>query len=156
MEKTAFGLKFLKVAVVYFIIGVTMGAVYTIKPVHDFIVFSDLFAGAHAHVNLLGWVSFAAIGAIYIVLTGNLNRSLYSERLGNISFWLLNIGVPAMMILLLIAGYTEASLVKAGSKEMVDAATAPYMILIMVFAFVIIIGVYLFAYNVYKTISSKA
>lgn len=43
----------------------------------------------------------------------------------------------------------------AGNDGMVDAATGPYMVLIMIFAFVIIIGVYLFAYNIYKTMSSK-
>lgn len=155
MEKTASGLKFLKASVIYFIIGVTMGAILTIKPVHDFVVLSDLFMGAHSHIDLLGWVSFAVIGAIYLLLPGNINKSLYSEKLATLSFWLLNIGVVVMFILLLVAGYTEAALVKAGNKEMVDAATAPYMMLIMVFAFVIIIGVYLFAYNLYKTLSSN-
>jgi len=156
MEKTTLGLKFLKAAVIYFIVGVTLGAIFTLKPVHDFITLSDMFMAAHSHINLLGWVSTAIIGAIYILLPGNINKPLHSERLGNISFWLLNIGVTAMFILLLLSGYTEASLVKAGNKEMVEAATGPYMMLIMVFAFFIIIGVYLFAYNVYKTLSSKA
>ena len=155
MEKTALGVKFLKAALVYFVVGVTLGASFTIKPVHDLITLSDMFMAAHSHINLLGWVSSAVIGAIYILLPGNLNKPLHSERLANISFWLFNIGVVAMFILLLISGYTEASLVKAGNNEMVDAATGPYMMLIMVFGFVIIIGVYLFAYNVYKTLSSK-
>lgn len=156
MEKTSLGVKFLKASLVYFIIGITMGASYTIKPVHDFIALSPLFAGAHSHISLLGWVSFAVMGAIYSLSTGSLNKSLYSEKLGNISFWLLNTGVAAMFILLLIAGYTEASLIKAGSGgATVEAATAPYMILVMVFGGVIAAGAYLFAYNVYKTLSSR-
>jgi len=155
MEKTSLGVKFLKASLVYFIIGITIGASYTIKPVHDFIALSPLFAGAHSHISLLGWVSFAVMGAIYSLSTGSLNKSLYSERLGNISFWLLNTGVAAMFILLLLAGYTEASLIRAGNSAMVEAATAPYMILVMVFGGVIAIGAYLFAYNVYKTLSSR-
>ena len=78
------GEKFLKTSLIYFVAGVTMGALLTVKLVHDFAIQSPLFAGAHAHVNLLGWVSFAVIGVIYLFLPGNLNKPLCGERLGNI------------------------------------------------------------------------
>ncbi len=155
MEKTTLGMKFLKASVVYFIAGITIGAIYTVKPVHDFIVLSPLFAGAHSHISLLGWVSFAIMGAIYSLLTGMHGRLLYSERLGSISFWLLNTGVAAMFILLLLAGNKEASLVKAGNPGMIESAIGPYMLLIMLFAIVIAAGAYLFAYNIFKTLGSK-
>ncbi len=52
--------RFLKIAVVYFVIGAVVGlymgitATFTQAPVH-------------AHLNLLGWVSLAVIGLIYHV-----------------------------------------------------------------------------------------
>ncbi len=147
------GMKFLKTSVIYFVVGVTMGAILTVKPVHDFAIQSPLFAGAHSHINLLGWVSFAIMGAIYILL-GNLNKPLYSERLGNISFWFLNLGVVVMFLLMLMAGYIWSSLSVAGNGSMIDAAIEPYMILIMVSGIVIAAGAYLFAYNLFMTMRS--
>lgn len=46
------GRRFLKIAVVYFSIGVLIGL--TMGIIHDFTLTS-----VHAHVNLLGWVSMA-------------------------------------------------------------------------------------------------
>ncbi len=151
MGKTVLATKFFKMALVYFVIGVTMGAIMSIKPVHDFVILSSLISGAHTHVNLLGWVSLALIGAVYSLLPEN--KPVYSEKLGRISFLLLNIGVAAMFILLLIAGYIGASMTKAGNYAGIDAVTEPYMILIMVSGMVVALGVYTFAYNIFKTLS---
>ena len=63
MEKIL-GIKFLKASLIYFIIGVTMGAIMTIGPIYDFVILSTLFKRAHAHINLLGWVSLSLIGFI--------------------------------------------------------------------------------------------
>ena len=49
------GIRFLKIAAVYFIIAVCLGLVMGI--IHDF-----RFASVHAHLNLLGWVSMAIFG----------------------------------------------------------------------------------------------
>ena len=54
---------------------------------------------------------------------------------------------------MLIAGYISSSLSIAGKGAMIEAETAPYMILIMVFAIVITIGAYLTVYNLFKTMS---
>lgn len=151
MGKTVLATKFFKMALVYFVIGVTMGALMTLKPVHDFIILSSLIAGAHSHVNLLGWVSFALIGAVYSLLPEN--KPVYSEKLGKISFVLLNVGVAAMFILLLIAGYIGASMTKAGNFAGIDAAIEPFMILLMVSGIVTALGVYTFVYNLFKTLS---
>src|SRR3989337_3902348 len=133
------GEKFLKTSLIYFVIGVTMGASLTLKPVHDFAIQSPLFAGAHSHINLLGWVSLAIIGGIHLLLK---DKPLHSEKLGNAGFWLLNAGIVVMFILMLIAGYIWSSLSVAGNGAMIDAAIGPYMILIMVFGIVIAIGAY--------------
>ena len=78
---------------------------------------------------------------------------MHSEKIGNMGFWLLNSGIAIMFILMLIAGYISSSLSIAGKGAMIEAETAPYMILIMVFAIVITIGAYLTVYNLFKTMS---
>ncbi|MCX9025600.1 MAG: cbb3-type cytochrome c oxidase subunit I [Candidatus Methanoperedens sp.] len=148
-KKMTLGIRYLKTSLIYFIVGVTMGALLTVKPVHDFALQSPLFAGAHAHINLLGWVSMALIGGIHLHLK---DKNLYSEKLGNAGFWLLNVGIAVMFILMLIAGYIWSSLSIAGKGELIDAAVGPYMILTMVFGIVIAIGAYLTAYNLLKTL----
>ena len=143
------GEKFLKTSMIYFVIGVTMGASLTLKPVHDFAIQSPLFAGAHSHINLIGWVSMAIIGGIYLLIK---DKPLHSEKLGTAGFWLLNAGIVVMFILMLISGYIWSALSIAGEGGMIDAAIEPYMILIMIFGIVIAIGAYLTAYNLWKTL----
>ncbi|VVB87295.1 Cytochrome C and Quinol oxidase polypeptide I [uncultured archaeon] len=145
------GEKFLKTSLIYFIIGITMGVLLTVKPIHDFALQSPLFAGAHSHINLIGWVSMAIFGGIHMLIK---DKPLHSEKIGNMGFWLLNSGIAIMYILMLIAGYIGSSLSIEGNGAMIDAATAPYMILIMVSGIVIAIGAYLTAYNLFKTVST--
>ncbi len=148
--KMTLGEKFLKTSMIYFIVGITMGALLTVKPVHDFALQSPIFAGAHSHINLIGWVSLAIIGGIYIMIK---DKPMHSEKIGNTGFWLLSSGIAIIFILMLIAGYIGSSLALAGKGAMIEAETAPYMILIMVFAIVITIGAYLTVYNLFKTMS---
>ena len=151
MEKTL-GIRFLKASLIYFIIGVTMGTIITIEPIYDFVVLSKLFERAHAHINLIGWVSLSIIGFIYYIILANFGKPLYSERLGNMGFWLLNIGISAEFIALLVGGYAQASAFQAGNFEIAHESVVPYMMLIIIFAFVMMIGVYCSAYNIYKTL----
>ena len=143
MGKTL-GVKFLKVSLIYFIIGVTMGAIMTIGSIYDFVILSKLFERAHAHINLIGWVSLSIMGFIYLIL-GNLGKPLYNEKLGNMGFWLINIGICAEFVALLIGGYAQASLFQAGNYVI--------KMLIVIFAFVMMIGVYFSVYNIYKTLN---
>ena len=75
----------IKLAVVYLIVGVAMGIMmgasrdFTLRPVH-------------AHINLLGWATFAIAGLIYTVFP-----SAGQSKLAKIHFWLMNISVPVMM-----------------------------------------------------------
>ena len=82
------GNRFLRLAVVYVLLGVTLGIVmaashnYTLKPVH-------------AHLNLLGWASMALFGLWY-----RSAPAAAETRLAKVHFWLHNIGLPIQMITL--------------------------------------------------------
>lgn len=80
------GVNWIKISTLYFIFGIGLGMFMssTIQ-LH--------WAAAHAHINLVGWVSGAIIGLIYCVFpnTGN-------NKLGKFSFWLYTLGLPLFLL----------------------------------------------------------
>ena len=97
------GLRFLKIAVVYFLIAVCLGLVMGI--IHNF-----AFASVHAHLNLLGWVSMAIFGIIYLLFP-----SAGETALAKIHFWLHNLGLPIMQISLFSMILTENEALTIGT-----------------------------------------
>lgn len=121
------GKAYLKIAVVYFTIGVLAGL--TMGIIHDF-----RFTSVHAHVNLLGWVSMALFGLIYHFYPNAAN-----SKLAKTQFWLHNIGVPVM-----IGGITLQILGVSG-------ALPPTII----GSIVVVVGVILFMVNVFKYVGKE-
>lgn len=122
------GKAYIKVASVYFTIGVLAGL--TMGIIHDF-----RFTSVHAHVNLLGWVSMALFGIIYHFYPNAAN-----SKLAKTQFWLHNIGVPVMLggIALQVLG--------------VSAALPPTII----GSLAVVIGVILFMVNVFKYVGKDS
>jgi len=117
------GLRFLKIAVVYFFIAVCLGVVMGI--IHNF-----TFASVHAHLNLLGWVSMAIFGIIYSIYP-----KAAETKLAKIHFWLHNIGVPLMQGSLFV-------MILTGSESLLPVA--------IISSLLVIVGVLLFSINVFK------
>ncbi|OES45669.1 cytochrome-c oxidase [Domibacillus iocasae] len=114
---------YLKIAVCYFVAGVLLGM--TMGIIHDFRLTS-----VHAHINLLGWVSMALFGLIY-----HFYPAAAQTKLARIHFWLHNIGLPIMMMAIGFQIWTG------------DAAFMPAAI---IGSLLIVIGVLLFAINLFK------
>lgn len=80
------GAKWIKIAALYFIIGIGFGLFmhYTIQL---------QWGATHAHINVVGWLSTGLIGVIYSVYpkAGN-------SQLGKLQFWLHQIGLPFLLI----------------------------------------------------------
>lgn len=76
---------FIGTAVIYVIVGMIGGIVMGAK--QDFTL-----APAHAHLNLIGWVSLALMGFYY-----NANREKAESRLATIQFWVSTIGLWIMI-----------------------------------------------------------
>ncbi len=92
------GLRFLKIAVVYLVIGALLGGYMGIK--QNFIL-----APVHAHLMLLGWATFALAGIVY-----HLYPAASTTRLASVHFWLHNVGLPFFMLTLavLLTGHEAA------------------------------------------------
>jgi cytochrome c oxidase cbb3-type subunit 1 len=85
--------QFIKMNLVYLVLGVTLGALFRIFP--------RLLGLTHAHVhlNLLGFMSMMVFGVAYHILPRFQGRMLHSERLAEVQFWLANVGLVGLMIL---------------------------------------------------------
>ena len=120
--------RFLKTAVVYFVLavalGIYMGATQdlTQRPVH-------------AHVNLLGWVSMALFGLIY-----HAYPAAATTALARWHFWIHQLGVPALMVAVWVVHSGNAA---------VDPVAG-------VLSIIVGIGIVLFAVNVWRTIPAAA
>ncbi|MGH8369476.1 MAG: hypothetical protein ACRESC_00720, partial [Gammaproteobacteria bacterium] len=76
----------LKLAVVYLLVGVVFGLVMGIT--HSF-----QYIPVHTHINLLGWASLGLAGVIY-----QLFPRAGGHWLGLAHFWLHNLGLPIFVI----------------------------------------------------------
>lgn len=119
------GKAYLKIASVYFTIGVLAGI--TMGIIHDFRLTS-----VHAHVNLLGWVSMALFGLIY-----HFYPKAANSKLAKTQFWLHNIGLPVMM-----GGI--ATQILTGSNAALPVA--------IIGSIILVVGVILFMINLFKHI----
>jgi hypothetical protein len=90
--------RLIKLAVVYLVIGMTLGV--GMGMTHNF-----LFRSAHAHINLLGWVSLALAALVFHVFPETART-----RLATIWFWTYNVCLPVGLggLALVMAGHRWA------------------------------------------------
>jgi hypothetical protein len=100
------GIVWLKLAVVYLVIGVCMGI--AMGATQNF-----RLAPVHAHINLLGWATLALAGLVYSVFP-----VAGESRLARVHFWLINLAMPVMMVALsmLLLGNPAVEPVLAASE----------------------------------------
>lgn len=79
------GSKWIKIGVLYFIIGIGLGLFMSAT-------LQLQWGAAHAHVNVVGWLSTVLIGLVYSVYPKAGNSGL-----GKGAFWLYNIGLPFLL-----------------------------------------------------------
>ncbi|MRG85796.1 cytochrome-c oxidase [Salinibacillus xinjiangensis] len=105
-------------------IGVSIG--YYMSTSHQYNL-----TGVHVHINLLGWTALTLIGLIYVLFP-----ELEKKALAKIHFWLHNIGLPLMMISLFVMLQTG------------NMTSTPLVIGTAVGGTLVLIGVFVFAFNV--------
>lgn len=80
------GAKWIKISVLYFLLGVGFG-------IYMHATFQLQWGATHAHINVVGWLTTAAIGAIYSIYPEAGNNAL-----GKAQFWLYNLGLPILLV----------------------------------------------------------
>jgi cbb3-type cytochrome oxidase subunit 1 len=84
---------FVWAALAYFTVGIVLGLAMAIQP-----NWMGTLRVAHAHVNLLGWVSMFIYGVAYHVLPRFSGRPLHSPRLADVHVVLANVGLIGMAV----------------------------------------------------------
>lgn len=110
------GSLFMRLAVTWFVAGVTLGIVMAASHNHS------MFP-VHAHINLLGWATMALAGLIYCVFP-----QAGASRLAKVHFWLINLAMPVMLVSLsmLLLGNPAVEPVLACSEIVAAVAIASF------------------------------
>ena len=89
------GIRLLKIAAVYLVLGSFMGLYMGIAE-------KSTLHPVHAHLNLLGWASLALAGLIYVQFP-----EAAKTKLAHIHFWVHNLSLPVLMaaLAMLLTGH---------------------------------------------------
>lgn len=96
----------------------------------------------HSHLNLLGWVSMMIFGVGYHILPKFTGRPLKSPKIGELQFWLANIGLIGMLLFYSLGSFNP----EMGIYRGLTVASG------LIEAF----SIFLFFYNMLATIYSKS
>lgn len=94
------GLRLIKIASVYMVIGLLIGVAMGVTG-------NFTHASAHSHISLLGWLTMAVTGFVYVLVPG-----CADGKLAKLHFWGHNTGLPVMIVSLLAHdhGYAKAEI----------------------------------------------
>lgn len=152
-------LKFLIVSLSFYMMSTFEGPMMSIKTVNSLSHYTDWTIG-HVHSGALGWVAMISIGSIYSLLPRMFSlKEMWSTRLVDVHFWIHTIGVVFYIAAMWIAGVMQGLMWRATNADgtltytFVEAlnATYPYYLARLVGGLMVLSGMFLMAWNVYKT-----
>jgi cytochrome c oxidase cbb3-type subunit 1 len=152
-------LKFLVVAISFYMIATFEGPMLSIKTVNSLSHYTDWTIG-HVHAGALGWVAMITIGSIYSMLPRLLGlRSMYSIKWIDTHFWLHTFGLVLYIASMWIAGVMQGLMWRATNADgtltysFVETlqATYPYYLVRLGGGLVVLSGMVLMAFNTWKT-----
>jgi len=155
-------LKFLIVAISFYMIATFEGPMMSIKTVNSLSHYTDWTVG-HVHAGALGWVAMISIGSIYSLLPKLLGRQqMYSIKAIDFHFWVHTLGVVFYIASMWIAGVMQGLMWRATNADgtltysFVEAlnATYPYYLIRLFGGLLVLGGMFVMAWNVVRTYRS--
>ncbi|MBN2869342.1 MAG: cytochrome-c oxidase, cbb3-type subunit I [Campylobacterales bacterium] len=154
-------IKFMILASTFYMFSTLEGPIQAIKSVNALAHFTDWIVG-HVHDGVLGWVAFMIMAALFHMAPRVFKREIYSKSLMNTQFWIQTLGVVLYFTSMWIAGITQGMMWRAHDEfgnlaySFIDTVTVlhPYYTIRAVGGTLYLIGMFLFAYNMYKTMTS--
>ncbi len=152
-------LKFLIVALSFYMMSTFEGPMMSIKVVNGLSHYTDWTVG-HVHSGALGWVAMISIGSLYAMLPRLLGlNQMYSVKAIDTHFWIHTIGVVFYIASMWIAGVMQGLMWRASGDDgtltytFVEsvAATYPYYLIRLMGGLLVLSGMLLMAWNVFKT-----
>ncbi len=153
-------LRFMVVALSFYGMSTFEGPMMAIKTVNALSHYTDWTVG-HVHSGALGWVAMITIGCVYCLIPWLWHtKEMYSVKLVNMHFWMATIGTVLYIASMWVAGITQGLMWRAINDDgtltytFVEAlkATYPYYIIRWVGGLMFLGGMFVMAYNAWKTI----
>ncbi|MDE1252182.1 cytochrome-c oxidase, cbb3-type subunit I [Vibrio aestuarianus] len=155
-------LRFLIVSLSFYGMSTFEGPMMSIKTVNALSHYTDWTIG-HVHSGALGWVAMVSIGSVYHLIPRLFNQErMYSVSLINAHFWLATIGTVLYIVAMWISGVMQGLMWRAVNSDgtltysFVESVQASYPFYTVRFigGLIFLSGMFLMAYNTYKTISA--
>ena len=152
-------LKFLIVAISFYMIATFEGPMMSIKTVNSLSHYTDWTVG-HVHAGALGWVAMISVGSIYSLIPRLIGRdSMYSVKAIDTHFWLHTLGVVFYIASMWIAGVMQGLMWRATNADgtltysFVEglSATYPYYLIRLGGGLLVLAGMVVMAWNTWKT-----
>ena len=152
-------LKFLIVAISFYMIATFEGPMLSIKTVNSLSHYTDWTIG-HVHAGTLGWVAMISIGSLYSLFPRLVGaEKMHSTRWIDIHFWMHTIGVVFYIVSMWIAGITQGLMWRATNPDgtltysFVEGlvATYPYYLGRLAGGSLVLLGFCLMAWNMWCT-----
>ena len=151
-------IKFLILASTFYMLSTLEGPIQSVKSVNAIAHFTDWIPG-HVHDGVLGWVAFMIFAGIMHMSPRIFKREIYSKSLLESQFWIQTIGVVLYFTSMWIAGITQGMMWRAVDEygnlvySFIDTVSVlhPYYTIRAVGGLLYLIGVFMFAWNVFKT-----
>lgn len=146
------GAKFVFAGTIWYMLVCFQGPLQSLPSVQRLTHFTHWVIG-HAHIAVLGFSGFIAIGAMYAILPGVTGKPLYSRRLADFQYWAMLVGLTLMFVTLTGAGLVQGnSWLNGEAFYRVVPQMKVYMILRAVTGFAILSGLVAMAINVFLTL----
>ncbi|EOX1770634.1 cytochrome-c oxidase, cbb3-type subunit I [Vibrio cholerae] len=155
-------LRFLIVSLSFYGMSTFEGPMMSIKTVNALSHYTDWTIG-HVHSGALGWVAMVSIGSVYHLIPRLFGQErMYSVSLINAHFWLATIGTVLYIVAMWISGVMQGLMWRAVNSDgtltysFVESVQASYPFYTVRFigGFIFLFGMFLMAYNAYKTIAA--
>jgi len=151
-------IKFYVLASTFYMFSTLEGPIQAIKSVNALAHFTDWIPG-HVHDGTLGWVGFMIIAGLFHMAPRMFKREIYSKKLMESQFWIQTTGIVLYFTSMWIAGITQGMMWRATDQygnlaySFIDTVTVlhPYYTLRAVGGTLYLLGVFMWAYNMYKT-----
>lgn len=152
-------LKMMVVAVTAYGMATFEGPMLSIKSVNAISHYTDWTVG-HVHIGTLGWNGMLTFGILYWLMPRLYRTELYSTKLANTHFWIATTGMLLYAIPLYWAGWTQSLMWKQFTPDgflqytnFLETVTQiiPMYAMRAAGGAVYVGGVFLMAYNLYKT-----
>jgi cytochrome c oxidase cbb3-type subunit 1 len=156
-------LKFMIVSLSFYGMSTFEGPMMSIKTVNALSHYTDWTIG-HVHSGALGWVAMISIGSLYALIPKLFGREqMYSTKLIDVHFWTTTIGVVLYITSMWIAGVMQGLMWRATNADgtltysFIESikSTYPYYGVRLLGGVLVLGGMFLMAYNVWKTAAAK-